>query len=661
MNLENIRKLLGTAKGVVAYIGLDKNGKVLTQHKGTLSDGFNNVEFSTWVLNYIHAIDTYYPESGSSFLRFGTLTLYLCYDGQNSFAVVLNHEANLSEFEQDFSALWANSNGAKPRAAQSQVEETVKRGETVFLKISDTAPSSTPVPVKRTVGLAGEKKESKSPLGLIIGVVAVLVVVIGIAVVALGGKGDDAAETTVAIPASNAPAAQPTAPDPVDHAALAEEAEAAFMQLKALAEDRRGPEVGRALASTQVAERNAAAAAQAQNWEDAANIWQEAHGLLGRALIAGAEQLLQDELRAQGLGELVQEAPHLLTPVNHARQAVAQALEQGTYQDALQALDEAVSKLPEVREAALEQILQMAAQAAEQGDPDTALFFYLQAHRIDAAHPQVLDYLYHHQFDAGELVEGPFDLTFAYVPPGTFTMGSNADLDPYHEPDEIRHEVTLTKGFFISTTEVTQAQWQQVMQRPIEMESPDPLMLGPNLPAHSITWAEAVEFCKRLSEMEGVTYRLPTEAEWEYACRAGTDEPFSLPHSETGVFGVTDLSFRQANIYNPTRDIAVVAVGTSGPANAWGLFDVHGNVSEWCLDWRAAYPEGPVTDPRGPADSEIDDVNVASKIIRGGSFVDEFQLARSSNRLEKNPAVTNDYIGFRVVREVNTFVDLELE
>lgn len=229
-------------------------------------------------------------------------------------------------------------------------------------------------------------------------------------------------------------------------------------------------------------------------------------------------------------------------------------------------------------------------------------------------------------------------MTFAMIPPGEFSMGS-PPKEEWHRDDEVLHRVTLSKAFYMGTTEVTQEQWSAFTD-----ENPS-FCTGDQLPVETVTWKQAVEFCRKLSEKEGKLYRLPTEAEWEYACRAGTATPF-----HTGETVRPD----QAN-YDGNRTYAggpkgvfreeTTKAGSFAP-NAWGLHDMHGNVWEWCADWYGKYPESDVTDPVGPAKGD-------RRIIRGGCWVNFPAVCRSANRGNVPPVSWNFHLGFRVVREVD--------
>ena len=187
--------------------------------------------------------------------------------------------------------------------------------------------------------------------------------------------------------------------------------------------------------------------------------------------------------------------------------------------------------------------------------------------------------------------------------------------------------VTL-RPFWLAKTEVTQAQWEAVMGgHPSEFE-------GGQLPVESVSWNDAMEFCRKLTERErqagrlptGNIYTLPTEAQWEYACRAGTTGDYA---------GQVDaMAWYEKN----SRD-ATHAVGTK-QANAWGLYDMHGNVWEWCLDWYGAYSGGRVTDPKGVPSGSI-------RVLRGGSWGSVAYGARSASRGNGGPGFRNGLIGFR--------------
>ena len=189
-----------------------------------------------------------------------------------------------------------------------------------------------------------------------------------------------------------------------------------------------------------------------------------------------------------------------------------------------------------------------------------------------------------------------------------------------------QHEVTLTKSYYMGKYEVTQEQWESVMgNNPSDTKET-------NLPVTDVSWEDCQEFIKKLNGITKGKYRLPTEAEWEYACRAGTKTAYSFGDKITP----KDANYGDSGIDEP------VAVGSYKP-NAFGLYGMHGNVWEWCEDWEADYPKGAVTDPKGPATGE-------NRVLRGGSFNLTVSLPRSSHRFFDTPSDRHYYGGFRLAR-----------
>ncbi len=226
-------------------------------------------------------------------------------------------------------------------------------------------------------------------------------------------------------------------------------------------------------------------------------------------------------------------------------------------------------------------------------------------------------------------------MKFQLVPPGKFNMGSPRE-EEWHRPSEILHAVTITKPFYLARTEVTQRQWMALMD-----ENPS-FCEGDELPVESVTWEDAAKFCRKLSDKEGVPYRLPTEAEWEYACRAGTVTPFST--GET--IGPDQANYNGNHTYGAGPKGVfreeTTKVGSFAP-NAWGLCDMHGNVWEWCADRYGDYPQGEATDPNGPAEGDL-------RISRGGCWINFPAVCRSANRAGVAPLSWNFHTGFRIVR-----------
>jgi formylglycine-generating enzyme required for sulfatase activity len=256
-----------------------------------------------------------------------------------------------------------------------------------------------------------------------------------------------------------------------------------------------------------------------------------------------------------------------------------------------------------------------------------------------------------------KLIVNSVRMKLVLVPAGSFTMGTSAeDLAQFkkHNPgwyplekEGPTHPVRIGRAFYLGAYEVTQEEHQAVMGTNPSFfaatgkgKAQVAALDTRRFPVEMVSWHDATEFCRRLSDSPaerkaGRAYRLPTEAEWEYACRAGTTGRFSFGHS---------LSARQANIAEEPRLNRTTIVG-SYPPNAWGLFDMHGNVREWCLDGRRTYRARSVDDPRGP------EAPAGQRVIRGGSWGLPEWFCRSSLRLERVPTQQTNHTGFRVVCE----------
>ncbi len=230
------------------------------------------------------------------------------------------------------------------------------------------------------------------------------------------------------------------------------------------------------------------------------------------------------------------------------------------------------------------------------------LLFPLSHFSFFAAKPELLN-------ATGAQLSSSFALDMVWIPPGKFRMGSHLTSEElaqisatnhppeYFDKDLPQHEVTISKGFYLSKTEVTQKEWISVMNtQPWIGKTKTKKLIGDNYPASYVTWFDAVEFCEQLSRIEGRRYRLPTEAEWEYACRGGTTDRFSFGEQKIiREYAWWSENSRQGEVAYPSP------VGLLKP-NPFGLYDMHGNVHEWCSDWFRDdyYKSSPSIDPKGP-------------------------------------------------------------
>ncbi|MBL7172722.1 MAG: formylglycine-generating enzyme family protein [Desulfobacteraceae bacterium] len=235
-------------------------------------------------------------------------------------------------------------------------------------------------------------------------------------------------------------------------------------------------------------------------------------------------------------------------------------------------------------------------------------------------------------------------MDFVLIPEGTFTMGSPTD-ELNRDGDEKRHQVTISKSFYMQTTEVTVKQWRAVMGKQFLFKKKG----TEDMPVVRVSWADCMDFIGKLNALNQGTYRLPTEAEWEYACRSGSTSAYS--------WGKT-IDCTQAMYGNNTLkiDICVKSAQSKGlpadqPApvktykpNAWGLYDMEGNAWEWCQDWYERYETGEAVDPRGSKSG-------TDKVRRGGSWYGVGYRCRCANRTFSNPASRYETTGFRLVRE----------
>ena len=239
-------------------------------------------------------------------------------------------------------------------------------------------------------------------------------------------------------------------------------------------------------------------------------------------------------------------------------------------------------------------------------------------------------------------------MVFNEIPAGTFIMGSKMDELERNE-DEILHKVTLTKQFYMQTTEVTQGQWKAIIKsNPSSYKE-----CGNDCPVETVSWNDIQTFINKLNKRGEGIYRLPTEAEWEYAVRAGTTTAFN---TDNCIYGAYE-NFSPDSENNSSLDDSLfncsfgVYHGTPLPVaslkpNAWGLYDMHGNVSEWVNDEYGRYPSTHVVDPTGPSSGK-------NKVVRGGNYGSHVGQCRSAFRRQESPDYKIFAIGFRLVREID--------
>lgn len=229
-------------------------------------------------------------------------------------------------------------------------------------------------------------------------------------------------------------------------------------------------------------------------------------------------------------------------------------------------------------------------------------------------------------------------IVMKWIPAGTFQMGSTAATDPDRDDNETLHTVTLTKGYWMMETEVTQEMYYAVMG----WGRGTAYFPDPKNPMEQVRWSDASDFCREIgknyllttfNDLSGFEFRLPTEAEWEYACRAGTTTAVYVNYGDRNR-ELDAIAWWNWNSGNATRNVRLKL------PNAWGLYDMIGNVSEWCWDWYDAYPTGSVTDPKGPGSGSF-------RVDRGGSWLIVTRGLRSAVRVRYAPDYLNFSLGFR--------------
>jgi formylglycine-generating enzyme required for sulfatase activity len=233
------------------------------------------------------------------------------------------------------------------------------------------------------------------------------------------------------------------------------------------------------------------------------------------------------------------------------------------------------------------------------------------------------------------VIPGPENvkLTIKKIPAGSFVMGAPGEVKDSRRNEGPIHDVKISKPFYIGIYEVTQGQWEAVMGT-----NPSKFNGKPNHPVEKISWNNIQEFLEKMNSMGIGTFRLPTEAEWEYACRAGSKTRFYWG-DDPGYININDYAWYEGNSEGKTH-----VVGEKKP-NEWGLYDMSGNVHEWCQDWYEKYSNAKLADPKGP--------NQRKHIVyRGGAWNELPSYCRSTNRCYIQPGIKGLYpnLGFRLVR-----------
>jgi formylglycine-generating enzyme required for sulfatase activity len=262
-----------------------------------------------------------------------------------------------------------------------------------------------------------------------------------------------------------------------------------------------------------------------------------------------------------------------------------------------------------------------------------------------------------------KVITNSIGMKLVLIPAGKFLMGSPAD-EAEREEGEVQHEVTITRPFYMGMYPVTQREYEQLMG---EMLKKKPWWRahfteakggGADHPMENINWERMMDFITKLTALPeekgaGRVYRLPTEAEWEYACRAGTTTPFYFGSSLTSNEANFNGNFPYGSADKGPYLRKSTKVG-SYPPNAYGLYDMHGNVFQWCSDWydKDYYRKSPKEDPKGPANGVVDTgYKNFYRVIRGGSWLDEGRACRAAYRFRAMPSDAYMIVGFRVVCE----------
>ena len=253
---------------------------------------------------------------------------------------------------------------------------------------------------------------------------------------------------------------------------------------------------------------------------------------------------------------------------------------------------------------------------------------------------QLLALLHPARAQAPKEITNSIGMKLVLIPKGTFMMGS-PESDVNRQKNETQHEVTISKGYYLGVCEVTQAQYEKVIgKNPSSFPVAKVGNENADLPVENVSWDDAVEFCKKLSDLPeekkaGRVYRLPTEAQWEYGCRAGSKTAYAFDDEE-GL--LPEYGWFKRNSSDRTHTVGLLE------PNAWGLYDMHGNVWEFCSDRYGDYPKGAVSDPSGPSGPK----EGSGRVFRGGSWGLGAARCRSAFRDWDAPSIRGSFLGFRV-------------
>ena len=361
------------------------------------------------------------------------------------------------------------------------------------------------------------------------------------------------------------------------------------------------------------------------------------------------DEMHLDNMEKKKYAEIVEVADGTLTP--DKLQLILDAIETPA-QRTIRLERETNERPARIKQAKIEELLSIAQSNDNKTDGKQALEALKELLQLDTSHPEALSLQKkisgYYEPNPGDVITNSIEMKLVYIPAGEFIMGSPSNEERRSKNEGPQHSVKISKGFWMGQTEVTQAQWQSVMGTSIDQQavtkdyrSSGDYGEGPDYPIYHVSWEEAGEFCRRLSQKEGQAYRLPTEAEWEYACRAGTTTAYSFGDKIT----LDKANFRQVSGWSNEGREQAIEVGSFQP-NAFGLYDMHGNMGEWCQDRydKNYYSKSPSIDPTGPSSGKY-------YVVRGGAWGSYYQQCRSAVRCSPTPSyrVPSSGLGFRVV------------